>query len=658
MGSPSGWLRATRSLPLLLGVVLALPAATLIVLGVRLLAQDRALAVQRRGEIAQSAADRAVRALEQEITAVTRRLGDAAWEFDAPAHGSIHVLIAGTGVRVEPATAAAWHPNPRRLPEPRAAAFVEPEAAEFQTAELDKALALNRRLAAQPDPATRAGGLLRQARVLRKMGRIPEAEAALRQLIAVSGVALDGVPADLVARQALCAIAKTHGRPNDLREAALPLQTDLNAGRWTIDRATYEFVAGRLGEWLGPQAKRAVERETLATAVEWLARADAERPAAGSRSVATGGLSAVVIWVTAPNRVAAMVALPEFVARAWWPAAVRASSPANLRLVAAADTRAKAAAPAEGAAEALRAAADTGLPWTIAATVPADADLEGLAARERSLLAGLAAVLFLAAAGGFLVVRARRQEIALARLQSDFVSAVSHEFRTPLTALGQFNELLEDGDDLPADKRRAYHQAQARATQRLHRLVESLLDFGRMEAGRRPYAFQPVDAGALVRDLVDEFRAELDGRGFEVRCDVEPGDHTIDADVEALGRAVWNLLDNAVKYSGESRALQVNVGAASPVVAPSGPAVAIDVCDVGIGIPRAEQARIFQKFVRGEGAITAHIKGTGIGLAMAQHIVSAHRGRILVDSEPGRGSTFTITLPGRRDSGFGVRDSR
>ena len=124
MSRLTGWLRSLPSLPLLLGLVVALPAATLILLGIRLLEQDRALAVQRRAELAQAAADRAVRALEQEVAAVERRLAAPAWVVDAlPAAGAVHVLITSGGVRVEPPSGTAWYPAAPPLPEPLAAPF-------------------------------------------------------------------------------------------------------------------------------------------------------------------------------------------------------------------------------------------------------------------------------------------------------------------------------------------------------------------------------------------------------------------------------------------------------------------------------------------------------------------------------------------------------
>jgi two-component system phosphate regulon sensor histidine kinase PhoR len=148
-----------------------------------------------------------------------------------------------------------------------------------------------------------------------------------------------------------------------------------------------------------------------------------------------------------------------------------------------------------------------------------------------------------------------------------------------------------------------------------------------------------------VNQVVDDFRSEVEGRGFVVRWAAEPGAHVIRADGEALGRAVWNLLDNAAKYSGDSRVIDVHVGASTSPHAAGAGRVAIAIRDFGLGIPRSEQTRVFQKFVRGEAALAAGIKGTGIGLTMARHIVAAHGGRLLLQSEPGHGSTFTIELP-------------
>jgi signal transduction histidine kinase len=242
------------------------------------------------------------------------------------------------------------------------------------------------------------------------------------------------------------------------------------------------------------------------------------------------------------------------------------------------------------------------------------------------------------AAGGYVIVRARAREMAVARLQSDFVTAVSHEFRTPLTALIQFNDLLEASADLPPEKKRAYLHAQRRATERLQRLVESLLDFGRMEAGRRMYAMEPLDAALLVRDVVADFQRQTETRGLTIHFASDAAEQRVDADPEALARAIWNLLDNAVKYSGDSRDIHVAVRG-------GGSGVAITVRDQGIGIPAAEQSRIFQKFTRGAAASSKRIRGTGVGLAMVQHIVAGHRGTLNVESIEGQGSTFMIVLP-------------
>jgi two-component system phosphate regulon sensor histidine kinase PhoR len=158
-----------------------------------------------------------------------------------------------------------------------------------------------------------------------------------------------------------------------------------------------------------------------------------------------------------------------------------------------------------------------------------------------------------------------------------------------------------------------------------------------MEAGARPYRLEPLDAGEFAESVVRDFRQEVAGAGFTVGYTAPTGHAMVRADREALAQALWNLLDNAVKYSGDSRDIGVEVEKAN--------GVAIRVRDNGFGIGASEQKQIFRKFARGSAAREHGVKGTGIGLAMVKHIVDAHAGSITVDSEPGRGSTFTIILP-------------
>jgi len=643
MDTLSRWLGAPRGLLILFGTVVALPAATLVFLGVRLLQQDRELAHQRRAEVLEQASGRAVRALDDGLAAIQRRLSDPSWRPTEAPPGSVYVLMAGDQARTVPSSALAYYPVVPRMKEPPAAPFGELEAVEFKAQDLPKALELSRRLAGSADPLVRAGALLRQARILRKMGRAADALPIYGTLATFTTISINGSPADLVARKTRCLLLKELTRASELRQEAAALDADLDAGRWQLDRMSYQYVSTQLNEWLGPARQPHADSEGLAAAVEWLYQqwtrgSGSELSPNGARSVATNGTTVTVVWGSAEGRLPAFVGGHKYFEREWLAKARKAAEPAEVSLLAATDPGAPRAPVAADTLVARRSAADTDLPWTLIVTLGSDVDAARFEVRRRMLLAGLAAVLVLVAAGSYFVVRSRNREIALAKLQSDFIAAVSHEFRTPLTALRQFNELLDEAGDLTPEKRRTYYQAQTRATERLHRLVESLLDFGRMEAGKRPYTLQRIDAGALVNDVIQEFQREIEGRGFDVRCLVEPGEHPVDADAEALALAVWNLLDNAVKYSADRREIDVSVGRTSGEVS-------ISVRDHGIGIPAGDEKRIFQKFVRLAAATSGGIKGSGIGLAMVQHIVAAHRGTLRVASVEHEGSTFTIVLP-------------
>jgi signal transduction histidine kinase len=183
----------------------------------------------------------------------------------------------------------------------------------------------------------------------------------------------------------------------------------------------------------------------------------------------------------------------------------------------------------------LRAATDTGLPWAVIVTDANSSSGETLfPSRRRLLLSGLALAAILVLAGSTLVARAVSRELAVARLKSDFVSAVSHEFRTPLATLRQLTENLSDGRVGDEGRRQAYYQAQERATSRLSRLVERLLDFGRMEAGALRYRPEPLDLGKLVRSVVGEFEHVVADTGHRIEVTIDPKVPAVCADGEAL----------------------------------------------------------------------------------------------------------------------------
>jgi signal transduction histidine kinase len=225
----------------------------------------------------------------------------------------------------------------------------------------------------------------------------------------------------------------------------------------------------------------------------------------------------------------------------------------------------------------------------------------------------------------------------VSRLQSDFVAAVSHEFRSPLTSLSHIAELLAH-DRFPSDEaRKKSFDILVRDTDRLRRLVEGLLDFGRFEAGAATLRLEPVDVTALVRSTVADFQERVAADGYAIELTGPAEAISTRADREALSRALWNLLDNAVKYSPDSRTVWVEMTRDADQVS-------IVVRDEGLGIPLHEQREIFDRFVRGADSKSRRIKGTGIGLAMVRDIVRAHGGDVRLASEPGRGSRFTLVL--------------
>jgi signal transduction histidine kinase len=253
-----------------------------------------------------------------------------------------------------------------------------------------------------------------------------------------------------------------------------------------------------------------------------------------------------------------------------------------------------------------------------------------------SLSVALAALLI----GGLVVaLRTALREVRLSAMKNEFVSNVSHELRTPLASIRVFGEFLRRGRVDDPDKVREYGRYIETESRRLTQLINNILDFSRIEAGHRVYTFEPTDVEQVVGGTLETFDVRLKNAGFELeyRGPDEPLP-PVPADAAALDRALANLLDNAVKYSDDSRRLEVELRS-------TGDRIEIAVTDHGVGIPRDEQPRIFERFHRVSTGLVHDVKGSGLGLALVDHIMRAHDGGVTVRSEPGHGSTFTLWMP-------------
>jgi signal transduction histidine kinase len=613
------------------------PSGLLIWFGWHSLRQDRALALQQVQERREQAADLIVSGLEQSLESAEQSLRDPkAAEAIGKPEGAVTVIFTPDRVTAFPKERLLYNPIASAAKEAPGQLFEAAEDLEFRRADYASAAAALRSLAQSPDPAIRAGALIRLARNLRKSGRNMAALAVFAQAAEIGETVVSSVPTELLARWARCELLAEMGRTAQVTDEAGTLYSDLLHSRWQVSRATYEFHIEEVGRWIGgnPAVRPGAEAVALARAVERLWNRGQETRSSGRETMLIDGLEITILKQGDVARLTALVTAPSYVERQWLSKLSPLLDSQHAR-VAFRDATAKVA----SAVESRRSAAETGLPWTIAVeSTGIQSELDGIAARRRLWLAGLALLAALVIAGTYVIARAMARELAVARLQSDFVSAVSHEFRTPLTSLRQLTEILNDDRIVNEDRRRTYYQALARQTERLHRSVESLLDFGRMEAGTSPYRVEPLEACAFVRAVVGEFEMEAAGRGYHVELDVNGARTTITGDREALTNALWNLLDNAVKYSLECRTVWVAVEREDR-------RLAIRVRDKGLGIPAGEQKEIFRRFVRGAAAKAGNIKGTGIGLAMVHHIVKAHGGEVCLSSEPGSGSTFTVLLP-------------
>ena len=699
-GRAPALLRPRDRLPVLFVVGILLPGIVLVVFSARALVQERELAEQRVRERLDRAASETVALLGAELerwqAAVDELAASGAlrtpdqsavppgegWPSRArqaveAADGGAIVYRSGEDLAVYPAGRLLYGPAvaSRGLPSVRPVPGLAAAERAANTRNYPRAIELYERLLANAGPTDRALLLHRLARTSNKAGANEDALRFYGELQGSGDDLVGALPAALIAGHGICSLWAELGDAEELAASALELYTGLVAGRWPMEKARYLFYSEQARGWLGldssgsaadfddaaptddaakggnstgPEALRLTEARKLAFS------ATVELVIGDPRAVVgSGGTIGMAFWSDDPF--VALVLPARVVETQIWQPVISESGDPQLSLALVHDDGRVVLGAAAGSASGSGAdagagdgAAATGVtrelngrrfPLAVQAWPSSPSTLQDdLAARQTLYVAMLTLVVALLAFGSYLTARTVRREVEVARLKSRFVSAVSHEFRSPLTGIRQLAEMLLR-DRVPSEeKKHGYYRMIAQESSRLSRLVENVLDFSRIEEHRMEYAVEVVDAHPWLERVVEEFRQEVDGQGITIAAEIPETLPQLRGDHEALSCAVHNLLDNAVKYSPGSDTVWLEAEASNGTLA-------VRVRDRGPGISEADRRHVFEKFFRGTGEISEEVKGVGLGLSLVQHIVAAHGGSIALDSEPGAGSTFTIELP-------------
>jgi signal transduction histidine kinase len=623
--------RNKRRIGILLAAATLIPIGVFGGLGAQILRQERVVERQQAAEALTLAADRFALGIEGVLAGI-----------EGPLSRGEGVRFTRNGIIGSPEFGPVYQPTiaPRfaditKIPD----VIADTEKLEYR--DPDAAISAYLQLADEDRPPPIRAIALRNLGGL--FGKRNDRAAALRayeNLERLGSLSVSGQPAAIVALLGRAQIYEQAGMTEDLQREAGNFSRELYSGHWPVDRDWFDYYrTDLLPRWNAPPPPADAIPLTETSIRLWESWREGALPPRGRRVLDQDGVRILAIWNGTTTETAVWLS---------------PSSHFGTRIAALADAEhlhfsvydtdgrlffTNSDQPQrEGVA---LAPTETRLPFVL--KVAAASEIETLsggsgAKRRAVLIAGLALAFSLMIAAALLLYRITTREMALVRQQSDFVAAVSHEFRTPLTSMRHLIDLLETRS-VPSDERKEhYYRLLGQGTDRLHRMVESLLSFARIEEGAYAWRIEEADAAELTQTVVDEFRREPHAAGRELICVADAILTPIRADRTALSCALWNLLENAAKYSRPGTPIRVSTHR-------RGNAVAFGVADEGVGIPAEEQKRVFEKFVRGADAKRAGIRGIGIGLTLVECIARAHKGSVQLESEPGRGSTFTLVIP-------------
>jgi signal transduction histidine kinase len=279
------------------------------------------------------------------------------------------------------------------------------------------------------------------------------------------------------------------------------------------------------------------------------------------------------------------------------------------------------------------------LPWKLLVSHPEIKALEKTARREIFFYGFLLTVIVaLMLFGAVMIARDISRESETNRLKTEFVNNISHELKTPLTLIRLYGETLQRKENLTNEEKKECYEIITKESERLSHLINNVLDFSRIEMGRKEFDFRKGYLQDVIQDTLESYRYHLEKKGFVIHSDIDYSIQEMNFDGEAIASALVNLLSNAMKFSPREKEVKVKL------YRDNGNAV-FQVSDKGIGISQKEIPKIFERFYQSEYKVASEAKGSGLGLTLVKHIIEAHGGTIEVESEVGRGSRFTIKIP-------------
>jgi len=279
------------------------------------------------------------------------------------------------------------------------------------------------------------------------------------------------------------------------------------------------------------------------------------------------------------------------------------------------------------------------LPWKLLVSHPGIKALENSARREIFFYGFLLAVIVaLMLFGAVMIARDISRESETNRLKTEFVNNISHELKTPLTLIRLYGETLQRKENLTDQEKKESYEIITKESERLSHLINNVLDFSRIEMGRKEFNFTKGYIQDITRETLESYRYHLEKKGFTIQSDIATDLPEMNFDGEAIASVLINLLSNAMKFSPEEKEVTVKL------LRDSGNAV-LQVADKGIGISQKEIPKIFERFYQSKNKVALEAKGSGLGLTLVKNIVEAHGGTIEVESEIGNGSVFTVRIP-------------